>query len=647
MKKIILSLVIFFSITAFSQQVERREQGNLVIENIPSIPQYLIERMYQYQSTRSAGYVDWLPNGDGMLISTRFGETSQIHHVKNPGGTRKQITFFSEPVGGAAICPDKNNNGFLFLKDIGGNENAQIYYFNLNDGSYKMLTDGKSLNGGIIWNHKGNKFVFTSTKRNGKDYDIYITDLENYKNPKMILSKEGQWGASDWNADDSKLIIRNYISANESYLYLLDIASGKLEQINPAAEKISYSGGAFGKDGKGIYFASDEGSEFKRLRYYDIQKKTFSVLTENINWDVNGIALSKKGDKLIFTTNEDGLSKVYMMETKSKKFSPLKNIPVGLIGGLAFNPDDTQLSLTINTPHTPGDIYTINLKNFSLTRWTYSEVGGLNTNNFVVPELIHYPTFDLVNGKPRMIPAYIFKPKNKKGPFPVLLDIHGGPEGQYLPFFSSEIQYRVVELGVAVICPNVRGSSGYGKTYLELDNGFKREESVQDIGKLLDWIETQPDFDSKRIGVIGGSYGGYMSLACMTNFNNRLACGVDIVGISNFVTFLENTSEYRRDLRRVEYGDEREPKMREYLLKIAPSNNANKITKPLFVIQGLNDPRVPASEAEQIVSIVRKNGGNVWYLLAKDEGHGFRKKSNRDFYGQSIVLFLEKYLVGK
>ncbi len=644
MKRIFVLILFLFSFISFSQ-VERREQGNLVIENIPQIPQELVEKMYQYQSTRSAGYVDWLPNGDGMLIATRFSETAQIHHVKKPGGARTQITFFPEPIGGAAVCPDKNQNGFLYLKDIGGNEYAQIYYFNLSDGSYKLLTDGKSLNGGIIWSHKGDKFVFTSTKRNGRDYDIYTTDLESYQNPKMILSKGGSWGVTDWSPDDTKLIVGNYISVNESYLYILDISSGELTQINPSAEKISYSGGTWNKDGKGIYFLSDENNEFKKLKYYDLNSKKITELTTEINWDVAGYSLSHKGDKLFFTVNDDGIYKLYLMDTKTKKYSLVPGMPVGTIGSLAFTEDDNQVALTINTPQNPGDVYSLNMKDFSLTRWTYSEVGGLNTSNFVVPELIHYTTFDMVDGKPREIPAFIYKPKNKKGPFPVLIDIHGGPEGQYIPGFSSEIQYRVVELGIAIICPNVRGSTGYGKSYLAMDNGFKREESVQDIGKLLDWIAAQPDLDAKKVGVIGGSYGGYMVLASMTNFNDRLACGIDIVGISNFVTFLENTSEYRRDLRRVEYGDERDPAMREYLLKIAPTNNAPKITKPMFVIQGLNDPRVPASEAEQIVSIIRKNGGNVWYLLAKDEGHGFRKKSNRDYYGWSIVMFLQKYLL--
>jgi len=625
-------------------QVERKELGNLVIENIPEIPQQLKDRIFQYQSTRSTSFQDWLHDDAGILISTRFGETAQFHKVKMPGGAREQITFFPEPVGGATVCPDKNKNIFLFTKDVGGGEFYQIFFFDINDGNYKMLTDGKSSNGGVSWNNKGDKFSFFSTKRNGTDWDIYIADINNPENAEMVLSEGGAWGAADWSPDDKSLIVGNYISANESYFYVLDIATKSLTQINPSPEKIAYGGTKFSKDGKGIFFTSDEKSEFKRLRYYYFQNKTITTLTEDINWDVGGFTLSEQGDKLAFTVNEDGLGKLYLLDTKTMKYEKVPGIPVGQVYGLSFHPDGKKLALVLNTPQTPGDIFVMNLSDYSLERWTFSEAGGLSTSEFVIPELIHYQTFDEVDGKPRMIPAFIYKPKGN-GPHPVVIDIHGGPEGQARPSFSPINQYYINEMGIAVIEPNVRGSTGYGKTYLELDNGYNREHSVKDIGALLDWIEKQPDLDAERVAVNGGSYGGYMVLASMFHYNDRIKCGVDIVGISNFVTFLENTQDYRRDLRRVEYGDERDPEMREFLNSISPTTNAHKITKPLFVVQGLNDPRVPYTEAEQIVDVVRKNGGEVWYLLAKDEGHGFRKKTNRDFYIWSEVLFFEKYLL--
>jgi dipeptidyl aminopeptidase/acylaminoacyl peptidase len=369
------------------------------------------------------------------------------------------------------------------------------------------------------------------------------------------------------------------------------------------------------------------------------------VLTGHIKWDVDGLDLSDDGKYLSYTVNEDGIGKLYMLNLKTGKEIDLPELPIGQIYGTSFSPDGKRFSLVLNTSTSPGDVYIFNIDKNKLQRWTKSEVGGLNTANFSAPKLIHYPTFDKIDGKPRMIPAFLYKPKNRKGPLPVIIDIHGGPEGQDLPYFSSTTQFWLNELGVAVLAPNVRGSSGYGKSFLKLDNDYKREDSVKDIGKLLDWIKTQPDLDANRVAVIGGSYGGYMVLSSMVNYNERIRCGVDIVGISNFVTFLKNTKEYRQDLRRVEYGDERDPEMAEFLQKISPTTNSDKITKPLFVVQGLNDPRVPASEAEQMVAEIRKNKGDVWYMLAKDEGHGFRKKTNRDHYTAAVILFFEKYLL--
>lgn len=629
--------------TLFSQ-VERKEQGNLIIENIPEIPQHIAERMMQYQNTRSASMQGWLPGKDGMLITTRFGETTQIHYVEKPGGARQQITYFDEPVYGAAVNPA--DQSFLFLKDIGGNEYYQIFYFDLNSGTYTMLTDGTSRHSSVMWSNKGDRFVYSSTQRNGSDYDLYICDPKNPAKAKRVLENNGYWMTADWSPDDKKLLVNNYISINETYYHILDIDSGKLYQINPTDKKIAYGSALWSKDGKGVFITSDEGSEFLRLKYYDIAKRKFTDLTTEIPWDVQSIELNEQGDKLTFTTNADGTGKLYMLNTQTMQYHPVSGIPAGQISGLDFHPDGNRLALEINTSRSPGDIYVLNLNTNALEQWTYSEVGGLNTGLFNEPELIHYETFDTVDGNPRKIPAFYYKPSRKTGPYPVLIMIHGGPEGQFLPYFSPVFQYYLNEMGIAVLAPNVRGSSGYGKSYLLLDNGYKREDSVKDIGKLLDWIDQQKDLDSSKVVVYGGSYGGYMVLASMIHYNDRIACGIESVGISNFVTFLENTKPYRRNLRRQEYGDESDPEMRKFLLDISPTTNAHKITKPMLIAQGLNDPRVPASESEQVVSIIRKNGGDVLYVLAKDEGHGFSKKSNRDYYSNSIVLFLEKYLLG-
>jgi dipeptidyl aminopeptidase/acylaminoacyl peptidase len=627
-------------------QVEKKEVGNLIVEGVPEIPASVIERMNQYQNTRGASFSGWSPDGKTILISTRFAETSQIHVVDHPGGARKQITFFKEPVGGASYCPDASYKGFMFSKDIGGNEFSQLFWFDIATGKYEMISDGgRSQNSLSAWSNKGDQFIVVSTRRNGKDYDLYLSSMKNPKEAKLVLQREGSWSALDWSPDDKKVLVANYISANKSFLHILDLESGKLEQINPSQEEIAYGSALWTADGKGIFVVNDQGGEFSVLKYYDIVSKKFTAITSSIPWDVNGIAVNKNRSTLVFDTNENGVARLYQLNTATLKYTAIPGIPTGVVGGIEFHPDGKQLGLVINTPQTPSDVFSIDLATNKLTQWTFSEVGGLNTSTFVVPSLVEYETFDKVDGKARKIPAFYYKPASASGKIPVIISIHGGPEGQSVPVFSPFISYLTKELGIAVLSPNVRGSSGYGKTFLKLDNGFKREESVKDIGALLDWIAKQPELDASRVAVWGGSYGGYMVLASMTNFNDRIKCGIDVVGISNFVTFLQNTEDYRKDLRRVEYGDERDPKMKEYLLKISPANNVDKITKPLFIIQGLNDPRVPASESEQMKQNMRNKGRNVWYMLAKDEGHGFRKKPNVDYMQWSVVMFLQQNLL--
>jgi len=626
-----------------------REVGNLVIDGIPDIPPRIVERMNQYQNVRSAGFLDWNPNGVGILISTRFAETGQIHYVERPGGARQQLTFFKEPVGGGRYYPGKDRNGFLFSMDTGGAEFFQLFYFDRDAGQSTLLTDGKSRNTGGLWSHDGKWIAYSSTLRNGRDSDIRLMRVDKPGASDLLVEAQGAWGVGDWSPDNSKLLVQHYVSANESYLYWCDVATKKLAQINPQKDKkIAYGDALWSKDGRGVYYTSDESGEFQQLAYHELATGKKTIVSGNIAWDVTGLALADNGRRLAYVTNEDGLSKLYVFDLQTNwEEMDLPSLPVGLIGGLEFSKDGNELGMTLNTSQTSGDVYSINLATKELVRWTFSEVGGLKTEKFVTPQLIRYPTFDKVNNKPRMIPAFYYKPRQAAGKIPVIINIHGGPEGQARPGFSSTYQYLVNELGIAVLVPNVRGSSGYGKTYLAMDNGYKREESVKDIGVLLDWVAQQPELDASRVGVTGGSYGGYMTLATLCTYNDRIRAAVDVVGISNFVTFLESTQEYRRDLRRVEYGDERDPKMREFLTKISPTTNAAKITKPLFVIQGLNDPRVPATESEQMVKTVRKNGGNVWYLVAKDEGHGFRKKVNRDYQTNAESLFWEMFLLDR
>ena len=646
LKSIFFSLLIFFFSTADAQN--RREVGNMVLEEVPEIPQEIKSRIQQYQNTRSASFADWLPNNEGILISTRFGNTAQLHTVNSPGGARNQITFFNEPVSNSSFCPSSDYNGFLFTKDIGGNEFSQLFWYDMNTRNSEMISDGESVNFGVLWSNKGDKFAFTSTRRNKIDFDVYVSNISSPTEATLKIDKgSGYWIVTDWSPDDGKLIVIQYLSSTKSNSFIFDLNKNELSQINDENKEAVFIAEAWDINGEKIYVITDEGKEFNTLVLYDVKTGKLDYITENISWNITDFAINKLKTKVAFTVNENGFSQLYLMDTKTNSFDKVPNLPVGQIYSLKFHPTKDELAMVLNTTETPGDIYTIDLGTFKKNRWTQSEVGGLNTSNFPKPELITYETFDEVNGKKRMIPAFVYKPKNANLPLPVLISIHGGPESQHVPYFSSFYAYLANELGIAVIAPNVRGSSGYGKTYLKLDNGYNRENSVKDIGKLLEWVENNAEFDTERIAVYGGSYGGYMVLSSMFNFNDKIKCGIDIVGISNFVTFLENTEEYRRELRRAEYGDERDSEMREFLTNISPNRNVDKITKPLFVIQGANDPRVPASESEQMVKAIRDNNGLVWYMLAKDEGHGFRKKENRDRMTEAIALFLKENLLGQ
>ncbi|MDF1565521.1 MAG: S9 family peptidase [Deltaproteobacteria bacterium] len=647
-----LLLVLTPLLAASAARAERREEGTLVFDGVPEAPAELGERLRQYENVRAAALDGWDPVRGGLLVTTRFAETAQLHHVARPGAYRQQLTFFAEPIREAAMRPavkGQKAHGLVLLKDVGGDENYQLHYLDLATGKAHLLTDGKARHGEARWSHAGDRVAYFGTGRNGKDWDIYVTtpEAKGAGEARRVYEGEGSWVPYAWSPDDRRLLVGKYVSINESSLHVLDLATGALTQVNPSEKRIAYGESAvFSGDGKGVFYTSDEAGEFRQLVYWDLTRRQATVLSAKIDWDVEELAISPDGRALAFTVNEDGILRLYLMNTKTRAHRQVKGLPIGLLRGLHFSPDGRQLGVGANTPQTPGDVFVVDVKNpKKVTRWTHSEVGGLDPEIFVVPELVRYPTFDQVEGKAREIPAFVYRPRGAKGAAPVIVYIHGGPESQFVPYFSSSLQYYLNELGVAVVAPNVRGSAGYGKSYLELDNGFKREDSVRDIGALLDWIEKDPGLDGKRVVVMGGSYGGYMVLATLAHYGDRLVAGVDNVGISNFVTFLTNTKDYRRDLRRQEYGDERDPEMRAFLEKISPTNNVEKITKPLFIGQGQNDPRVPVSEAEQMLAALRARGGTAWYLLARDEGHGFRKKKNYDAYRQAVVLFLQAYLL--
>ena len=616
---------------------------SIVADGVPKIPESIAEAAGRYGAFRSASLADWSPGKREMLVATRFGDTAQLHLVAAPGGARQQLTFFSDAVTNGRFHPN-GGDYIVFSKDIGGGEWYQLYRYDLKTGEVTLLTDGKARNLMGPWSSKGDMLAYTSTRRSGKDTDLWAMNPVDAKSDHLLTKLEGGgWEPLDWSPDDRKILLKEELSINESYLWLVDTGTGEKTQLTPRGgkEKVSYGDAQFSKDRKGAYVTTDKDSEFHRLAYLDFATGELRYLTSKIPWDVVGFVLSDDGRRIALVTNEAGLSVLHVRAAGSETDSPLPTLPSGVIGAVRWHHNNRDLGFTISNARDPGDVYSVDVTSGKLERWTSSET-AVKTERFPEAQLVKWKSFD-----GQEISGFLYRPPTDKfpGKRPVLVVIHGGPEGQSQAAFLGRGNYYLNELGIVLIYPNVRGSTGYGKTFSLLDNGFRREDTYKDINALFDWIGQQNDLDPSRICVTGGSYGGHMTLAVSTFYSDRIRCSVDVVGMSNLVTFLEHTEAYRRDLRRVEYGDERDPKMREFLEKIAPMNHVDRIKKPIMVVAGKNDPRVPVTESEQIVAALKKEDTPVWFLTAKDEGHGYRKKVNQDFQFYVTVEFLKEYLL--
>ncbi|TXB63420.1 S9 family peptidase [Phaeodactylibacter luteus] len=625
-------------------QNQKRVIGNLLLENIPQVPASLTQKLRLYQESREYSFADWLPDGRGLLVSTRSGESAQLYQLQKAGGHCEQLTYFSEPVSAAIVRPGASPGEALLSKDNGGDEAFQFYLQPLAGGAPTCLTDGISKHGNPVWSPDGRFFLFSSTMRNGRDQDIYRYDLST-KEWQLAFAARGYWYPVAWSPNGQWATVLHYKSAQESALHLLDVDTGELQSVQ-SGPGISCREGYWSADGGLLYFTSDAENDWRELWTFSPETGQAERLTGDLPWEIERVAVAPTGEEAAFVANVHGYSRLYLYCRSTRSYRAIEQLPGGVIRNMKWHPERPELALTLDLPTLPANVFVLDARNGECTQWTNATTAAAQPSLVPEPELITYPTFDKAGGSPRKIPAFYFRPgQDATAPLPVLIYIHGGPESQFRPGFLPTFQYYMAELGLAVIAPNVRGSSGYGKRYLELDNGYRREDSVRDIGALLDWIGQQPELDTSRVAVMGGSYGGYMVLASMIHYGDRLSCGVDVVGISNFVTFLENTKPYRRDLRRVEYGDERDPDMRRHLEEISPTSHAHRITKPMLIVQGQNDPRVPASEAEQILKAIRSSGGEAWYMLARDEGHGFRKKTNRDAFNQAVALFLQTFLL--
>ena len=643
---------------------------NLVIDGVPPISTELVNKVRPYADFKRTVVAAWHPTKPGILIGTGASHACQLHFVAMPGSAPEQLTDLPDAVFGGSFQPKKGEY-VLFETSSGGDEEFRIYRMDL---ATKVVTPISSLSSERerastpAWNRKGDRIVYSTVaiERNSGPRvavtKVYIADPLKPAETKPIATIVGG-GVVDFQfaPDDNQLAYQEYISAAESHLWTLDIATGEKRRISPAprpSAPIYYGSPRFTRDGRGLYAISDRDNEFMRLIHIDLATGNETVLTERLNFDVDSFAISAAAKRIALVTNEEGSGVLRFLDLTTWKELPRPALVPGIISSLRWNNganDDEnitdenagkELAFNLASAQSPGDVYSFNTKTTKLTRWTNSASPGSNPLDFVEPTIARWNSFD-----GRQISGFVYQPDAEKfpGKRPVVIDIHGGPEDQARPGFIGRNNYLVNELGIAMIYPNVRGSRGVGKTFLTLDNGKKREDAVKDIGALLDWIKTQPNMDSARVLATGGSYGGYMSLAVSAHFSDRIVGTISETGISNFVTFLSNTECYRRDFRRAEYGDERDPAIRAFFEKISPLNNAEKITKPLFVVLGKNDPRVPHTESLQMVAQLKKQKTPVWLLMANDEAYdetrGFAKKSIADFLFYAQVRFIEEMLL--
>jgi dipeptidyl aminopeptidase/acylaminoacyl peptidase len=618
------------------------ERGSLIFDNIPDATAEFADKLDGYLGARQAVPLNWSPKGQ-LLISTRFGDVEQLHLVDRPGGERRQLTFLREPVTVAAFSPDPGRNAFVYLQDVGGNQTTQLYYQQVGDPRARLLTDGKSLNGGALWSNAGREIAFFSTARDGVSHDIDIVDPGAGTLPRLLITGDAAaWYPLDWSPDDRKLLVLKNVSVGEGYLYVVDLSTGQKRELDPSSSKAGIVGAKFSRDGQGVYWISDRDAEFATLRYVNLFTADKSLIAAGSASDIEDLAISRDGHYLAFIGNEGGVDKLYIQDLRSHQdLTPPKLPFAGVIRHLTFDDAGTRLAFGYAGTSQPCDAYVLDLPTNRLEAWTHSEAGAADVTKFVVPRLVQVPTFDRQEGRARQMPAYVYEPSTRS-PHPVLIMLHDGPASQFRPGFDPWIQYVVGELGFAVIAPNVRGSSGYGKTYTAADNGTLRDDAVKDLGTLIVWLGLQAEFDAKHVVVAGDGYGGYLSLAALVNYGDRLAGGIDRAGIGDFISFLTNIPAYRQAQERAEYGDERDPDMRAYLRRISPLTNADRIAHPLLVMHGRNDARVPLSESDQVVNRLRARGNEVWYLQARDEGHEFLKKQDRDAYYLVFAEFLAK-----
>ncbi len=635
-------------------------------EGVPPLPQQRLADVQRYARIAGHQFVEWHPTRREMLVAHRpeGASATQLFALTAPMTPLQPLTRGSDPVSSGRWEP-REGRYLVFSRASGGNEVYQLYRLDPASGTATAITGADERHSFGGWLPSRQRIVVTSvpvdrTAAGGRREQINTTlsllnPLQPEQRERLAELPGGGWFGAEVSPDEKSLALVRYESAAVSEIWLVDLTSGQRRRVLPASgstQKASHYVSSWTPDGAALLFASNNASEFTELMRLDLATGAVTRLSAGTPWDVSSAQISPTSPQPLSTliANVDGRDELRLIDPRTgapfelPAGRPLPPLPAGSVGRAEFHPARNELALVVNSAQGPSQVHSLDLSDPAAPRvvaWTQPiGIDGLNLQSLPDQQIVRWKSFDgrTISGVLSLPPARF------GGRRPVVMDMHGGPEGQSKLSWQGRNNYLLQQMGLAVLRPNVRGSSGYGKTFLSLDNGMLREDSVKDMASAIDWVATHPRLDAGRVAVVGGSYGGYMALAASTRLADRIAGAMSAVGISNFVSFLENTETYRRDLRRVEYGDERDPAMRAFLHSISPLTHVEKITKPLMVVQGKNDPRVPWTESEQIVRSLQSRGTPVWYLLADNEGHGFARRENADYYFVALTEFLQRTL---
>ncbi|WP_049936984.1 S9 family peptidase [Haloplanus natans] len=604
----------------------------------------------RYLNVRSAHGASVGPDGDRLAFLMDTTGVPQVWTLDSSGTWPEQRTFFDDRVTFASWSPERPE--LVVGRDRGGDEKETFYRLDVTDGSITDLTehpDAKHWFGG--WRPDGEQFAFASNRRDESVFDVYVQDRDvTGADAERVHEGDGWFSVAGWNPDGDRLLLTESHSSFDQDVYVLDVATGSRRHLTPHEGTVRHLSANWGPDGEGVYLVTDGESDTLGLSYIDLATDEISAVEAADSgetpladdaWNVDGVAVDQESRRLVYSRNVDGYTELAVGELVAPgrlDHFPAPDLPPCVAGGVGFGPDGDRFALTVTRSDDTANVYVVDATSGEAERWTRASTAGIPRDSFVAPELVRYPTFD-----GRKTPAFFSLPATDTGhgETPVVVDVHGGPESQRRPSFGR-VKQHFLSRGYAVFEPNVRGSTGYGKAYTHLDDVESRMDAVADLKAGVDWLHDHPAVDPDCIAVMGASYGGFMTLAAMTAYPDIWAAGVDIVGIANFVTFLENTGDWRRELREAEYGSLAED--REMLESISPINHVEDITAPLFVLHGENDPRVPVSEAHRIVEGAREAGVPVRELIFEDEGHGFTKLENRIEAYTAVVEFLDTHL---